>query len=281
MKGYRQIGWMLAAGLLASAAAQAADITIFDNMTPNATFGTDARGLAEDNETEYNTICDQTWDLEAFYLTGSALSMVGGWDFVNGIAHDLGDYGIPDVFESGDVFLSLGPTAPLYGDPIPPEVQPGDGYYPIPNSFGYNYVIDVQWQTETGVIAYDIYAITEADLVSVYYNQNEDANPFRLLLPTTYVPKPLFTGTTSMVDLGKDDYNGLTGGQHYGVAFDIAAVLDMARDKDVLYAHFTQECGNDLLMGRQDDLSVPDAGTMVLLLGLGLSALGWVRGRVS
>lgn len=50
------------------------NITIWDKM------GT----VNEDQEVEPNCVWDQQWDLEGFFLKGTTLTMVGGYDFKNG-----------------------------------------------------------------------------------------------------------------------------------------------------------------------------------------------------
>src|SRR5450432_183619 len=54
----------------------------------------------EDNETETNppTINGQGWDLEGMYLKGNTLTLVGGFDFKNGMTYGS------SVFRGGDVF---------------------------------------------------------------------------------------------------------------------------------------------------------------------------------
>jgi hypothetical protein len=59
----------------------------------------DQRGVNyEDGETEPGMINNQSWDLEAFYLDWTTLSIVGGFDFVGGVP------GYKD-YQSGDIRL--------------------------------------------------------------------------------------------------------------------------------------------------------------------------------
>ena len=46
--------------------------------------GTAWHGDYEDQEVEPGVTDGQQWDLEGFYLDGTQLAMVGGFDFVNG-----------------------------------------------------------------------------------------------------------------------------------------------------------------------------------------------------
>src|SRR3954464_13502577 len=79
MKNYLRLSTVL--GLLAAAGSGtlfAADITVADGSLTSTIFGTDTRGLHEDNETEGNTVGSQVWDLEAFVVKGSKLYVIGG-----------------------------------------------------------------------------------------------------------------------------------------------------------------------------------------------------------
>src|SRR4051812_31922172 len=103
----RVLAFTFAISLMLPMAAKAADITVFDKNT-----GTCAVGSCEDNETEPGTIQSQVWDLEAFYQTGNSLSMVGGFDFKNGVAHG------GNTYLSGDIFFDINANA-QYGDSTP------------------------------------------------------------------------------------------------------------------------------------------------------------------
>src|SRR5687768_5429326 len=67
-------------------------------------------GNYEDNETETNpnTIQSQVWDLEGMYINGPKLTLVGGFDFKNGVTHNSHNY------KSGDIFIDLNGNA-VYG----------------------------------------------------------------------------------------------------------------------------------------------------------------------
>ena len=90
---------------------------------------------AEDQETEPGMINNQSWDLEGFFLEGTTLTMIGGWDFVNGNKPDY-------QYESGDIFIDVN----------------GDAQYGITSSqtlftYGYEYVLDLDFSN----FRYDVY----------------------------------------------------------------------------------------------------------------------------
>ncbi len=99
------------------------NITVFDNQKSESykstqdTMGYDGIGVGkEDQETEPKTLRSEMWDLEAFYLNGTVLSMVGQWDFLNGekMVHDWErtyyDQDNDGYYTSGDVFIDIDPS---------------------------------------------------------------------------------------------------------------------------------------------------------------------------
>ena len=85
--------------------AMAINITIDDNRH-DASLNDWWNTTAEDQEVEPGMIYTQVWDLEGFFLDNDMLSIVGGWDFVNGVpTYDI---------TSGDIFISID-AAPEYG----------------------------------------------------------------------------------------------------------------------------------------------------------------------
>ncbi len=257
-------------GLLAAFGAFATDITIFDKVAGN-NFGSDSRaGIQEDNETEPGTISNQSWDLEAIYLNGKSLSIIGGFNFQAGNSGQ----------NSGDIFIDVNGNA-TWGT----DVYSGssDGLFTVSNStYKYDYVIHFTGRTFNGAgtdanqglanLNYKVYSLTESTTqLTAYYRINDEANPFTWASGGTEVA----SGTATQTDLGTANYNGLTGGQRYALGGLDLSFLSDAELSGALFK-FTMECGNDNIVGR-----VPDGGATVCLMGLGLTVLGLARRRVT
>lgn len=267
--------------------ASGVDITIFDQVTQyraNASTSQwwgdtslaagvqhpDGRGVAEDNETEPGTAIGQQWDVEAFRIDGSTLSLIGGFNFMTG----------EGTYASGDIFIDVDGDA-TWGTDVG-----GGGTTVQSNSlFKYDYVIDLQ-QTVDGSFdstvssigtKYTVYKIDgNADqVISVAVNGNAESNPWIY-----------HSGGEAVVGQVDRDLNvGLyTGGEyagfggndtHHMLQFDLS-FLGGSIPNGTLFK-FTMECGNDNLVGRY--ASVPDNGGTMAMLGGGLMTLGGMRLR--
>ncbi len=229
--------------------------------------GNGKHGRLEDGEVEKGNLFTQAWDLEGFFQNRNQLTMVGGFDFVNGVKDPnyRFDGGLPSL-SSGDIFLAASGT-PVYG----PGAQPNQGGNAVvENLNGYNYVIDLDFATKK----YTVYSIgPDAEVKTSWFKSNSGSNPW------IYWAGGASIASGSMTLIGYDANGnpqplsdkeigyGLQGSSHFGVSVDLG-FLPAGTD---FYAHFTSQCGNDNLMG-QGNTPVPTPAT-IFLFGTGILGL--------
>ena len=235
----------------------ALNITIYDENSDSAPW----YGTAEDQEVEPGMLTGQEWDLEAFLYEGTTLSMVGGYDFVNG------EWGNGRLWKFGDIFIDVNGDLE-YGD----IHGSSDGNHVVQDTFGYDYVLDLDFEHLT----YDLYQLIpeESTTITAYFKDMQGSNPWRYadggeLLGSGYS----FSYETSLSDADV----GFLGGTHNLVSgFDLSFLGGRK-----FFAHFTYECGNDNLMGDPEGARltdpVPEPGTLVLLGSGLLIIIGIVR----
>ena len=229
------------------------NITIYDGSSSELSGW---HGKNEDQEVEPGDATGQVWDLEGFFLDGSSLTMVGGFDFINGVS----GYS----YESGDIFIDTDGNYTSTGG------SSSNGYENVNSNFGYEYVLDMDFANGT----YDVYALSSDDTtVTVYYSQNDASNPFRYVSGGETVLSGLSFGYLSGLS---DNDTGLLGDTHNAVTVDIGFLAGVIPGEDFT-AHFTIGCGNDNLMGK-GTAPVPEP-TTILLSGLGLLGMGFLLRR--
>jgi hypothetical protein len=230
------------------------NITIWDKMgSPSS----------EDNEVEPNDVLAQQWDLEGFYLSGNSLTMIGGFNFLTG-----GFAGGNTWWQSGDIFISTNPDIVKYGNP------PASNSYNIQtqkNIFGYDYVLDMDYAAQS----YKIYLINQDSIVSdVYYQQNAGSNPYRFadVNSGTAIGGIQSFQYTSNQDLADWGLQGMGGNSfHNALTVDVGFLPENSS----FLAHFTEQCGNDTLVGSWE--ATPEPTTIILVAGGLLIILGYRR----
>lgn len=254
----------VAVGMLGLALAQgvnALDITIADPHRDKLFNGTKTGpSLPENDRVEWNAIANQTWDLEQFDLSGSKLSMTGGFNYLTGVGS-----GASIVAPMGDIFVYIGQIP--YSIPDGPEDHNG----PWVGAANWDYVIAFERgsgaldaaniKESGGQVKYDIFS-------SGTYATTGGSGTLNTGLPWRYTATVTYSMTANYSTYSDGE------GTHYSLSnIDLSSILTAAAGEPV-YLHATMRCGNDVLWG-----SVPDGGLTVTLLGLGLAGLGFVARR--
>jgi len=239
--------------------ALAGNITIFDGM------GT--YGEKEDGTVEPNCVNNQSWDLEAFLFDGKNLSIVGGYDFVDG------EYG------SGNIFIDT--DGEFYGaDHIYDEVKYPVAYKKsiVESNFGYEYAIKLGFGDNGNGRSYTVYDISDDTAKnsavytkSVKYYQNRHSNAWQYASGGTELKNA--GGTFSYRTGLSNSDTGFVGGSHKMVSEIDLSFIGGMQD---FTAHFTMGCGNDNLMGSSTTAPVPEPSSLILF-GVGLGFIGLRR----
>ena len=259
---------LVATGSVMAGPVLGTDITISDNNNNGSdpSIASNWYSDREDNETENtpNTIRTQQWDLEGMYRNGNILSLVGGYDFENGVYYQPRDR----TYVSGDIFIDTNGNA-VYG--VGNTTSTGGTTSIL---YGYEYVLDLTYGSG-GSGTYDIVQLVQGSTLLSRPTDVGTSSPWRLYSGGTTVGSGTFSyGTLTAAEatgyglLGGDSNHGDNNTHYYITGFDLAFLPD---GSDAVF-HYTMECGNDDLMGRTH-VAEP-ASTAMLLFGALLSLLG-------
>lgn len=270
MKTIRLFVGLMAVQLVA-VAVQALPLDLGRNITisDGNWSGTGWTGNREDQEVEPGCVTGQKWDLEGFFVLGNTLSMVGGYDFVNGA----------DGHVSGDLFLDTDGSL-SYGTENPAGA-PQNGASTVANVWGYEYAVDMNFANKT----YDVYQLTAASLVRrITESINGESNPWAYASGGTKVYSGTFVYTPGLLasaitytdpnaQVGATLQGGVSGYQHNVAQIDLG---DFLAPGAKFFSHFSMSCGNDNLMGHG---RIPDAASTLALMGLALMGIERLRRR--
>lgn len=245
------------------------DITIFDgnsNSDGNSWYSNN-----EDQEVEPGMVGSQAWDLEGFFLKGTTLTMVGGYNFIEN-----------NIFIFGDIFIDVNGDAE-YGT----EIGLSNGNKIVTDTYGYDFVLDLDLDLDSPLDSnnnfnytvynfnYTVYELTDdSQTRTAYFKEYAGSNPWQYYSGGTFKE----FGTGVYFDGLSDSDVGFEGGYHNAISVDLGFLDDI----DNFTAHNTMQCGNDNLMGRiSTPTPVLESASMVptpepatiFIFGIGLISL--------
>jgi hypothetical protein len=264
MKKYSALAVVLGAAIPFTV--QATNITLYDGVSGGGFSGGGTGVGLEDNEVENGAVTGQIWDLEAFDLNGTSLSLWGGYNFEGGQSQG------GNLWGSGDIFIDVNGDA-TWGAGT--DRSTSNSYY----DYDYAVVFNRSGEALTG--GYQIVSLDSTSTVLQTYNWSgtlfDWSNPFRV--DNAGANSQVIDSGTFGYQTGISDANsiGLLGDSHNVLTIELGALSALLGGLDGALFHFTMECGNDGINGRAP---VPDGGAALCLFGLGMGAIGLLRRRL-
>jgi hypothetical protein len=217
-----------------------------------------------------NCLTGNAWDLEAFLLDGTNLSVVGSYNLKNGY----------DGTVLGDIFIDLNGDASNYG--LTGGTNSGaNTLHTFANSLtDWDYAIKLDYTNST----FKAYKLTDGSILTTEQYQNwylnANGNPVSLrVVGESVAASGAFSYSTGLADNASLGYTGWGSGttSHNKITLDIAGILHSHVNN--LTTHVALSCGNDVLTGKAT-IDVPEpASISMLLIGLGLLGTRLIRRR--